>query len=85
MSKADAYPDKGVPPGTTKKAISMYGPTPMPARILPAVVDQMLDHGYSEEDCAKILGGNILRVFDQVWGGSTVEISEEPEFHEVWR
>jgi membrane dipeptidase len=85
MSKADAYPDKGVPPGTTKKAISMYGPTANPARILPAVVDQLLEHGYSEADCHKVLGGNALRVFEKVWGGSDVTIAEEPQLHEDWR
>jgi membrane dipeptidase len=86
LSKADAYPDKGLPPGTTKKAISMYGPTANPARVLPAVVDQMLEHGYSGKDCAKILGGNNLRVFDQVWGGSAdVAISDQPVFHQDWR
>ncbi len=85
MSKADAFPDKGLPPGTTKKAISMYGPTPMPARILPAVVDQMLEHGYTEEDCSKILGGNNLRVFQKVWAGSGVAIDEQPAFHDYWR
>ena len=63
----------------------MYGPTPMPARILPAVVDRMLEHSYSEEDCAKVLGGSNLRVFDQFWGGSDVPISDEPVFHEDWR
>lgn len=85
MSKADTYPDKGLPPGTTRKAISMYGPTPMPARIMPAVVDRMLEHGYSEKDCAKVLGGNNLRVFEKVWSGSDVAISGQPLFHEDWR
>jgi len=85
MSKADTYPDKGQPPGTTKKALSMYGPTPMPARILPAVVDQMLEHGYSEANCAKVLGGNILRVFDEVWGGSDIAIDDQSFFHDDWR
>ncbi|UCG08444.1 MAG: membrane dipeptidase, partial [Desulfobacterales bacterium] len=42
MSKASAYPDMGMKPGTTKKAIEMYAPTANPARILPALVDQML-------------------------------------------
>ena len=85
LSKADSYPDKGLPAGTTKKAISMYGPTPMPARILPSVIDQMLNHGYSEEDCGKVLGKNVLRVFEKVWGGSKAAIGEEPRFFEDWR
>jgi membrane dipeptidase len=85
MSKANAYPDMGMKQGTTKKAIEMYGPTANPARILPALVDQMLDHGYQEEDIYKILGGNIMRVFDACWGGADVEIVEPPAFHEDWR
>jgi len=85
MSKASAYPDMGMKPGTTKKAIEMYGPTANPARILPAFVDQMLDHGYQEKDIHKILGGNIMRVFDTVWGGADVEIVDPPAFHKDWR
>ena len=85
MSKANAYPDMGMKPGTTKKAIEMYGPTANPARILQALVDQMLDHGYKEQDIHKILGGNIMRVFDEVWGGSDVKIKEAPAFHMDWR
>jgi membrane dipeptidase len=85
MSKADTYPDMGMPPGTTKKAIEMYGPTANPARILPALVDQFLANGYKEEDMPKILGGNIMRVFDEVWGGSDVQIDTPAEFHMDWR
>ncbi len=85
MSKASAYPDMGMKPGTTKKAIEMYAPTANPARILPALVDQMLEHGYKEKDIHKILGGNIMRVFDEVWGGADVEITETPAFHQDWR
>jgi len=85
MSKADTYPDMGMPPGTTKKAIEMYGPTANPARILPALVDQFLANGYKEEDMPKILGGNIMRVFDEVWGGSDVQIDVPAEFHMDWR
>jgi len=85
MSKANAYPDMGMKPGTTKKAIEMYGPTANPARILPALVDQMLNHGYTEKDIHKILGGNIMRVFDEVWGGSDAEIVDPPAFHKDWR
>lgn len=29
----------------------------------------LLERGYTEEDAKKILGGNFLRVFRQVWGG----------------
>jgi len=85
MSKASAYPDMGMKPGTTKKAVEMYGPTANPARILPALVDQMLSHGYKEKDIHKILGGNIMRVFDACWSGADVEIVDPPAFHKDWR
>jgi membrane dipeptidase len=85
MSKASAYPDMGMKPGTTKKAIEMYGPTANPARILPALVDQMLSHGYSEKDIHKIMGGNVMRVFDACWSGADVEIVDPPAFHDDWR
>jgi membrane dipeptidase len=38
-----------------------------PLDVYPAIVDKFLEYGYSEEDCGKILGGNMLRVFEQVW------------------
>jgi len=85
MSKASAYPDMGMKPGTTKKAVEMYGPTANPARILPALVDQMLNHGYTEKDVHKILGGNVMRVFDACWNGADVEIVDPPAFHKDWR
>jgi membrane dipeptidase len=33
---------------------------------LPRITDALLEKGYSEQDVAKILGGNILRVMEQV-------------------
>ena len=84
-SKPGVYPDQGMAEGATKKGLSMWGPTPNPAKILPAVVDQLLEHGYSQDDCAKILGGNNLRVFDQVWSGTDVEIDDSQSFLHTWR
>ena len=37
------------------------------AKILPAITDELWKRGYSDEDIAKIYGGNKMRVFDQVW------------------
>ncbi|MEP5566457.1 MAG: membrane dipeptidase [Halioglobus sp.] len=39
------------------------------ARILPAVTDELWKRGYSNEDLAKIYGGNKMRVYQQVWEG----------------
>jgi membrane dipeptidase len=35
---------------------------------LPSFIELLGERGYSSEDIAKILGGNYLRVFRQVWG-----------------
>jgi len=31
------------------------------------LVDKLLENGFTEEDCGKFLGGNLYRVFQQVW------------------
>ena len=36
---------------------------------VPNVTRALVAHGYSDDDIRKILGGNFLRVFDNVWGG----------------
>jgi len=40
----------------------------------PALTLKLLEHGYSQEDVEKILGGNFMRVFEQVCGDSTKAI-----------
>ena len=57
------FPDGGY---TTKSGEKGF-PTPASYQILPALVDKLLENGYSEEDCGKFLGGNNYRVFKQVW------------------
>jgi len=42
-------------------------PTANPADFVAALVDKLLEKGYSESDCKKFLGGNFYRVFQQVW------------------
>jgi hypothetical protein len=43
----------------------------------------MLDHGYSEQDIGKILGGNIMRVFDDCWNGDpNVTIEDHAFFYD---
>ena len=57
------FPDGGY---TTKVGAKGF-PTPAPYQIVAALVDKMLEEGYSEKDCGKFLGGNMYRVFNQVW------------------
>ncbi|HEX9258256.1 MAG TPA: membrane dipeptidase [Acidimicrobiales bacterium] len=57
------FPDGGYSAKMGAKGV----PTPAPYQIVAALVDAMLDRGYTPEDCAKFLGGNIYRVFQQVW------------------
>lgn len=38
------------------------------AKVYPAIVDLMWEQGYSDEDIRKVLGGNLMRVYQQVWG-----------------
>ena len=42
-------------------------PTPAPYQIIAALVHKMLERGYTEEDSAKVIGGNNYRVFSEVW------------------
>jgi len=46
---------------------------------LPKITQALLDRGYSDEDCRKILGGNLLRVFREVEKVSR-ERQGEPRF-----
>lgn len=57
------FPDGGYSAEMGAKGV----PTPAPYQIVAALVDTLLEHGYSESDCGKFLGGNNYRVFQQVW------------------
>lgn len=51
------------------------------AKILAAITDDLWARGYTNEDLAKIYGGNKMRVFAQVWEGTPPEqfLEEYPE------
>ena len=42
----------------------------MMARILPAITDELWKRGYTDEQLAKIYGGNKMRVYQRVWEGA---------------
>ena len=61
--------------GKSKKgpALNLNHPLKNPKGIecsadFPNVTNALLDRGYSELDVKKIMGGNIMRVFSEVWG-----------------
>ena len=60
----DAYDDGGYMNDAFAKGAKGCGEL---AKILPAVTDELLKRGYSEEDLKKIYGGNMMRVYKQVW------------------
>jgi len=62
-----AYDDGGYMINAFNKGATDTGPL---ARILAAVTDELWKRGYSNEDLAKIYGGNKMRVYQQVWEGS---------------
>lgn len=60
---AAVFPDGGYSAAMGAKGV----PTPAPYQIVAALVDKMMEHGYTAEDCSKFLGGNMYRVIAQVW------------------
>lgn len=38
------------------------------AKVYPAIVDLLWERDYSDEEIAKILGLNLMRIYEQVWG-----------------
>ena len=65
-ANAAAYDDDGYMVNAFNKGATDSG---MLARILPAITDDLWARGYSNEDLAKIFGGNKMRVYQQVWEG----------------
>lgn len=53
---------------TAEAAVNKPSGSAESAKIYPAVVDLLWKKGYSDEDIAKVLGGNLMRVYAQVWG-----------------
>lgn len=61
----EMYQDGGL---TMAAAKNKPSGTAEPAKYYPAIVDLMWDGGYTDDDIKKVLGGNLMRVYEQVWG-----------------
>ena len=61
----EMFQDDGLTNTVAKTAPSGSGEA---AKIYAATVDALWEAGYSDEDVAKILGGNLMRVYGTVWG-----------------
>ena len=48
---------------------------------LPKITAALMARGYSAEDCRKILGGNLLRVFKEVEAGIETAPGRRPAAH----
>ena len=35
--------------------------------LLPNVAREMVRHGFTDEEISKVLGGNLIRVFEKTW------------------
>jgi len=60
----ESYDDEGYMLSAFAKGANGCGEM---AKILPAVTDELWKRGYSNEDIAKIYGGNMMRIYKQVW------------------
>lgn len=77
-ANADLYDDGGYMIDAFNKGATGNGEL---AKILAAITDDLWARGYTNEDLAKIYGGNKMRVFAQVWEGKPPELflEEYPE------
>jgi membrane dipeptidase len=63
-ANADNYDDDGYMMNAMDKGASGCGEL---AKILPAITDELWKRGYKDEDIKKVYGGNMLRVYKEVW------------------
>ncbi len=75
MNFVNAYPDLYDDDGYMVDAFTKSGADGCGelSKILAAVTDELWKMGYSDEDIAKVYGGNKMRVYQQVWEGVAPE------------
>ena len=71
---ADMYADGGYMIDAFNKGATGSGEL---AKILAAITDELWSRGYTNEDLAKIYGGNKMRVYSHVWEGVSTEQFDE--------
>ena len=69
-ANAAAYDDNGYMVNAFNRGATDSG---MLARILPAITDELWKRGFTNEQLAKIYGGNKMRVYQQMWEGVAPE------------
>ncbi len=69
-ANADMYADGGYMIDAFNKGATGNGEL---AKILAAITDELWSRGYTNEDLAKIYGGNKMRVYAQIWEGKSAE------------
>ncbi|UGA53585.1 membrane dipeptidase [Vibrio sp. VB16] len=69
-ANASTYADDGYMVNAFNKGSTDSG---MLARILPAITDELWKRGYTNQDLAKIYGGNKMRVYQLMWEGVSTE------------
>jgi membrane dipeptidase len=69
-ANADAYADDGYMTNAFEKGATGAGEL---SKILAAITDDLWERGYTNEDLAKIYGGNKMRVWSQLWEGVSSE------------
>ena len=84
---ADMYADGGYMIDAFEKGATGNGEL---AKILAAITDDLWSRGYTNEELAKIYGGNKMRVYSQVWEGKSAaqfgqEYAERLRLREEYR
>ena len=79
-ANADMYADGGYMIDAFNKGATGNGEL---AKILAAITDELWSRGYTNEDLAKIYGGNKMRVYAQVWEGKSAAQFDEEYFERL--